>query len=174
MTRPITPAPEPPRRRTLVTAMSLGVILLAAIAGLSLVFSNRGPAPRVPTTLDVTAATLVPDGTDAPAFVATEAPAASPLPTSPAIATETPIPPTPTMSPTITPTEAPITPTEAPTQTPEPTATPEQQTYVVKAGDSCYAIAQRFRVRVDDIIAINKLRANCFIQPGNVLVIPQR
>ncbi len=49
------------------------------------------------------------------------------------------------------------------------------QTYVVRTGDTCYVIAQRFGVNVADLAALNKLRLNyCLIRQGDILKVPAR
>ena len=46
------------------------------------------------------------------------------------------------------------------------------KTYVVRAGDTLYGIAQRFHTGVDALLAANKLAANAVIQPGLKLRLP--
>ena len=56
-----------------------------------------------------------------------------------------------------------------------PTATSlpgEQQTYVVQSGDSLLAIAQRFHVTLDEIMAANQLKDANFVFSGQQLKIP--
>lgn len=57
----------------------------------------------------------------------------------------------------------------------EPTATTasgEQQIYVVQSGDSLLAIAQRFHVTLDEIMAANQLKDANFVFSGQQLKIP--
>ena len=71
--------------------------------------------------------------------------------------------PTPTLAPGVTP---------GPTAASEPTATlPPQLTYIVKGGDSCGKIAEKFNVTVDLIITQNNLDANCLIRADQVLTL---
>ncbi|MCS7054887.1 MAG: LysM peptidoglycan-binding domain-containing protein [Thermoflexales bacterium] len=54
----------------------------------------------------------------------------------------------------------------------EPTATlPAQIVYVVKGGDTCSEIAQRFNISLDQLIQQNNLDANCLIRMNQVLTI---
>jgi LysM repeat protein len=46
------------------------------------------------------------------------------------------------------------------------------RTYVVRAGDTLYGIAQRFHTGVDALVAVNRLAANAVIQPGLKLRLP--
>ena len=56
----------------------------------------------------------------------------------------------------------------------QPPTTPGQRiTYVVKAGDTLYLIAQRFGVTVDRIIAINNISDPANIQVGQRILIPR-
>lgn len=71
-------------------------------------------------------------------------------------------------------TEEPTT-TATPAGTPSPTTTPGpggQRTYTVKAGDTCFGIAQEFGVTVDQLRAANGLDEACTIYPDQELVIP--
>lgn len=81
----------------------------------------------------------------------------------------------PTATPTITATSTPtITPTPAtptPTDTPLPTPTP--QTYLVQTGDTCAAIAGIFKVSIQSIVLLNNLSADCYVNAGDKLLIPQ-
>ena len=77
---------------------------------------------------------------------------------------------TPTLTPTLTPT---ITPTE--TLTPTVTVTPTIAgpfTYTVVEGDSCYAIAAKFKIDILLLITINNLDPACPIAIGQKLTIP--
>ena len=57
--------------------------------------------------------------------------------------------------------------------------TPKQQasslaktmTYRVKPGDSLASIAQRFKVKVADIVKWNNIKANKYLQPGQELTL---
>ena len=73
---------------------------------------------------------------------------------------------TPTASATVTP-----TPTPQPSGN-EPTLPPTGVTYIVKAGDTLYSIAQRFGVTVDAIAAANNISDPTKIEVGQVLIIP--
>src|SRR5262249_17489973 len=45
-------------------------------------------------------------------------------------------------------------------------------TYVVRAGDTLYGIAQKAGATVDDILALNRLKSSTVIQPGLRLRLP--
>jgi LysM repeat protein len=118
------------------------------------------------------------DGSPLPAFMDTLPPTETPLP--PPTPTETPFPsPTPTETPLPLPTETPVvTPTEAvspslaPTETPLPTTPPAKaETYTVQQRDTCWAIATRFGISVEQLVAQNRLSPQCVIRPGQVLTI---
>ena len=55
---------------------------------------------------------------------------------------------------------------------PVPQAAAASKTYVVKAGDTLYSIAQRFGVAVDAIKSLNRLGAKSLIHPGLTLKLP--
>jgi len=98
-------------------------------------------------------------------------PIASPEPITP----EPPL--TPTAEPTPTPTPKP-TPEPTPKPTPEPTPTPEPEgplEYIMQEGDTIFGIAAFFGVSFLDILAVNGLTEEeaLFLQPGDVLVIPE-
>jgi LysM repeat protein len=78
--------------------------------------------------------------------------------------------PTSTQTSTVTPTSSPTA-----TSTAVPTATPlPDKEYVVKAGDSCLAIAYLFNVSVNTIVLKNNLPADCSsLSVGKKLLIPQ-
>jgi LysM repeat protein len=66
-------------------------------------------------------------------------------------------------------------PTAAPTSAPQPTPTtrPGQKEYVVQAGDSLFAIAQRNSTTVDALVAANNLRSrDVTLSVGQRLIIP--
>jgi LysM repeat protein len=72
-----------------------------------------------------------------------------------------------------TPTSAPVV--AEPTAAPAPAAPTEgaiEQTYVVKAGDNPANIAQRFRVKTEDLIAYNNIDDPRRLQVGQTLRIP--
>lgn len=141
----------------LIVGTVLGVVALLAIAiAGSGAVRDSSARPVMPTPIIVTE-----PATDAlPAATATEA--------APPVATATSAP-----MPSPLPTDTPPSPTETPA--PQPTDTPAAQTntvtYTVKQGDSCWAIATRFNVSVDDLIRQNNLTANCLIRPGQELTI---
>ncbi len=88
-----------------------------------------------------------------------------------------PVTPPPPLTPTATAT-ATATPTPKPTPkpTPEPTTEPPAPIeYIVQEGDTASGIAASFGVTVEDLLAVNGLTQEDapFIQPGDVLVIPQ-
>lgn len=56
---------------------------------------------------------------------------------------------------------------------PPPTATP-QLTHIVKGGDTSLAIALRYGLTLDELMAMNNLDPNAFLQIGQVLVIRQQ
>jgi LysM repeat protein len=167
--------PLQPRRSRVWPIVSLAVIALAALAGVFVALnslSNR-PSTATLTATPNTAAT-------SPALAAPSTPATTV--TADALPTLTAEPPTATaeaMAATAAPatvaeTATPEAPTPEPSPTPEPpppTAEAKVITYTVVAGDSCYAIFQRFDIPVADIIRINKLSSNCFILPGDVLIV---
>lgn len=85
-----------------------------------------------------------------------------------------------------TPTAVPATATAAPTSTPAPTVTPlptltpivptptlpPRTEVVVQPGDTCSAIAERYRITIGELIRYNNLDATCFLVAGNRLSIP--
>jgi len=74
-----------------------------------------------------------------------------------------------TSTPTVT-----MTPTITPTPSLEPTFTPLPPIeYNVVSGDVCSSIAAIFGVSVKSIVNENNLNANCDINPGDILMIPQ-
>ena len=54
----------------------------------------------------------------------------------------------------------------------QPTPTPGEQVYVVKAGDSPSSIAQRFRVKTEDLVAYNHIEDPQRLQIGQTVRIP--
>ncbi len=86
-----------------------------------------------------------------------------------------------TPTPTETPTPTPVTPTATSTMTPTLTSTPTITLtstaaapfeYQVQEGDNCTAIAEQFEVDVEVLLILNNLDANCFITPGQTILIP--
>ncbi|MEZ5256513.1 MAG: LysM domain-containing protein [Ilumatobacteraceae bacterium] len=69
-------------------------------------------------------------------------------------------------------TSAPVTATAAPTTTIPATTTSLDAYYEVQPGDSLGAIAGRFDVRLEDLIAINEIANPDHIQVGDRLLIP--
>jgi S-DNA-T family DNA segregation ATPase FtsK/SpoIIIE len=141
----------------LILAAVLGVVALlaAAIVG----SGSAGDSSARPTMPTPVIATQVPEALPA---VATAASVAEPT----ATATDLP-------APSPAPTDTPPPPTETPI--PQPTDAPAAESgavsYTVKQGDSCWAIATRFGVSVEEVIRQNKLTASCLIRPGQVLTI---
>lgn len=139
------------------TVLGVAALLAIAIAG-SGAIRDSSARPVMPTPIIVTEPAT--DVLPAAAATATEA--------APPVATATSEP-----SPSPLPTDTLPPPTETPA--PQPTDTPAAQTnavtYTVKQGDSCWAIATRFSISVDDLIRQNNLTANCLIRPGQELVI---
>lgn len=94
-------------------------------------------------------------------------PTATPTPTPDPAATPTP-------TPTPLPTDAAPTRTPTPTPTATPTPTPDLRVlHIVQAGDSLWAIAARFGVGLDELIAANRLGdESAILSIGQVLLIP--
>jgi membrane-bound lytic murein transglycosylase D len=61
---------------------------------------------------------------------------------------------------------------DAKSQPPAAAGASSARTYIVRAGDTLYGIAQRFHTGVDALLALNKLAANAVIQPGLKLRLP--
>ena len=86
-----------------------------------------------------------------------------------------------TPTPTETPTPTPVTPTATATMTatvtntPTITLTPTASVpfeYEVQEGDNCTTIAEQFEVDIEVLMALNNLGSNCFITPGQTILIP--
>ncbi len=86
-----------------------------------------------------------------------------------------------TPTPTETPTPTPVTPTATATMTATvtntPTITPTNTPsapfeYEVQEGDNCTTIAEEFEVSIEVLLALNNLDVNCFINPGDTILIP--
>jgi LysM repeat protein len=80
--------------------------------------------------------------------------------------TPTPTPVTPSPTPTIT-----ATVTETPTITPTATANAPFE-YQVQEGDNCTTIAEEYEVDIEVLLVLNNLDSNCFITPGETILIP--
>lgn len=70
-------------------------------------------------------------------------------------------------------TSPPPPPSPTPTATTTPTPSPNPQTYVVQPGDILLAIAERFNITVDDLVAKNDIKDPNDIRAGQKLVLPQ-
>jgi len=55
---------------------------------------------------------------------------------------------------------------------PSPSPAPAEQSYVVKAGDNPASIAQQFRVKTEDLMALNNIDDPSKLQIGQTLKIP--
>jgi LysM repeat protein len=63
-------------------------------------------------------------------------------------------------------------PEEEPAPAPAPEASPQQETYIVQAGDTLWSIAQEHGIGVSELLAANGLSSTSIIYPGQKLVIP--
>ena len=88
-----------------------------------------------------------------------------PLPPAPRIATESGPPATPNRP-------TPTTPRPA-TPSPLPTATAALIDYQIAPGDTCIAIATKFKISIAALIEANQLDPECHIQAGDTLNVPQ-
>jgi len=86
-----------------------------------------------------------------------------------------------TPTPTETPTPTPVTPTATATMTATITNTPSITPtatasapfeYQVQEGDNCTLIAEQFEVDIEVLLVLNNLSSNCFITPGQTILIP--
>jgi nucleoid-associated protein YgaU len=59
-----------------------------------------------------------------------------------------------------------------PPGTPEPSPTPGDQTYIVKAGDNPASIAAQFHIKYEDLMAYNEITDPSKLQIGQTLKIP--
>jgi LysM repeat protein len=137
------PAGTPPRRRSRLRGLVIGIVTIAAVAAVGFVAGLMLP-------------TLLPGP-----GIATGSPEPS------ATASETPPTPVPTVEPTALPTPEP---TAEPTPVPTPAPTPI--TYVVKANDTLLNIAERFGVTVAAIRRANNIDDPNLIRVGQRLTIP--
>lgn len=55
---------------------------------------------------------------------------------------------------------------------PSPSPSPVEQTYIVQAGDNPASIAQRFRIKTEDLMAANNIEDPSKLQIGQTLKIP--
>ncbi len=94
----------------------------------------------------------------------------SPEPTATATATTEPTA-TVTIAPSATATSTPR-PSPTRTRTPAPTATPEEVTYEVQAGDTFFDIAEQFDISTDELQAANPDADPTGLQIGETLIIP--
>ncbi len=155
----------------LLALTALSAIGLLAVA----VFRSVAEESTMPLSVRPTAATaphleITSEVSSTDLLTPTTTPLPSPTPT------ETPLPsPTPTETPSPTPTPLP-TPTEVMRPTDAPASSPTKPparvtTYRVQQGDTCWGIATRFGISVEQLIAQNRLSAQCVIRPGQVLTI---
>jgi len=107
---------------------------------------------------------LMPTETALPSPMPTETPLPLPTPTETPLPSPTPLPiPTEVMLPSPVPMDA---------LTPSPTEPPTSvTTYKVRQGDTCWEIANRFGISIEQLIAQNRLSVQCVIRPGQVLTI---
>jgi LysM repeat protein len=85
--------------------------------------------------------------------------------------------PTPTNTATVTPTQPTPTPsnTATITETPMPSITSTASgpfEYIVQEGEYCSMIAEKFSIEIDVLIALNNLSSDCFIVPGQTILVP--
>jgi LysM repeat protein len=71
-------------------------------------------------------------------------------------------------------TDAPADPTTRPRRTDAPERTPKPKTYTVKAGDTLIKIAKRFKVRVDRLTCLNRIKNPNNVAVGRTLTIPPK
>lgn len=74
------------------------------------------------------------------------------------------------------PTPKPVTvgkPANKPTPKPTPPKTPQPDVYIVKGGDTLSAIARKYRVSVNEIVALNKIKNPDLIRIGQKIRIPK-
>ena len=63
--------------------------------------------------------------------------------------------------------------TAEPTATPAPTATPRPEVHIVSAGETIESISLRYRVDVNELIALNELTNPNQVRVGQELRLPQ-
>ncbi len=181
-------ASAPPKQRTdRAAAQRRGMISLTALLALAVisaigllavaVFRSVAEESAMPLSVRPTAATMLRSGTasevssaDLPTPTATLLPSPTPTETPSPTPTETPLP---SPTPLPTPTEV-VLPSPAPTDVPAPNPTEPPArvtTYRVQQGDTCWGIATRFGISIEQLIAQNRLSAQCVIRPGQVLTI---
>lgn len=91
---------------------------------------------------------------------------------APAVSVVTPVVPPPVAPPAPTPAPAPVPTTAAPAPAPTTAAPASSLTYTIQPGDTLAAIADRFNVSVDDIVAANSIDNPDVISIGQQLTIP--
>jgi LysM repeat protein len=140
------PAGEPPRRRSRLRQLLIGILTIVAVAVVGFVAGMMLPV--------IFPGPGIEPGSPSPAPTASSSP--TPAPTA-------------TPEPTIT-----AEPTVAPTPTPAPTATPEPTPliHVVQPGDQLGRIAARYGVTVAAIVEANNLANPNLIRVGQRLIIP--
>jgi LysM repeat protein len=141
---------------TLISAAIMFRIAGLGVGTATSAFRGQGAAPQRPA-----AAATVPSAAGQQAGQQQAAPAATPAPAQ-AQPTAAPAAAQPTVAPTV-----------APTAVPQPTARPNQREHTIQAGDSLWAISQRYGTTMDAIVAANNLPGrNANLRIGQVLVIP--
>jgi LysM repeat protein len=146
----------------LLTLISAAIMFRIAGLGVGTATSAlRGQSPSPPPRPSAAATVPSPSG-QPPGNQPAAAPAQPPVPTAaPAAGAATAVPSPP----------APAVPT--PTTVATPTARLGQREHTVQAGDTLFAIAQRYTTTVDAIVAANNLQSrNVTLRVGQVLVIP--
>ena len=98
----------------------------------------------------------------------------SPFPAPTPISEPEPATPTPNPAPSKTPVIAPTKNTTAATKTPFPTLDTPPVLYYAQSGDTLGAVAARFEAHPDEITSSNPLPETGLIDPGTLLVIPER
>ena len=151
------------RRQLAFIVLVNAVVSLAIALGVAWAVEARRPDPEELAALYTPMALQAASATATPASVAI----ASPPPISAVVDT--------VATPSVADVAAPDVITEAvePTTTPPPTLSPDEgELYIVQAGDSLLAIAERFGVTMDQIMVANGLKDANFLFSGQRLMIP--